>query len=91
MKRFRQLQLWIWLETGLEIQIWKSLPLNWQLNFLEESHPLRICLTNVTSTDNVDHVVQVLADQEMVILSEIVSHAAQMPRKVTEAKTEVAY
>lgn len=46
---------------------------------------------NITGTDNVDHVVQVLADQEMVILSEIVSHAAQMPRKVTEAKTEVTY
>lgn len=35
---------------------------------------------NITGTDNVDHVVQVLADQEMVILSEIVSHAAQMPK-----------
>lgn len=46
---------------------------------------------NITGTDNVDHVVQVLADQEMVILSEIVSHAAQMPRKVTEAKTKVTY
>lgn len=42
-----------------------------------------------TDAESVNHVVHALADQWMLIPSEIVNCAAQMHRKVIEAKREV--